>query len=457
MFCSRYLITTFSSIAFFPAFLIFPESASAQIKFSGEYLAENLTSRHLTSRNLTSRSLTSQNLTPQNLTLAAETSPKAKLFVQSPNSAADIPPENEVNQSSETEANQSTKTKNIQSPETKVNQTLTPKVDPSIEVEVAQPSKPSQNKSPETGVNQSPQPDVNKSSATEVNQSLNSEDKALKEVMAEFDALPGDVSFLVKEGESILVQLNSTEPLAVASAFKLAILKTLKSEIDLNRRSWNNIVTIQPDWKSLPSGILHGWEDGSPLTLKSLATLMISVSDNTATDTLINLLGRQAIEVTSPRNRPFLTTRELFVLKSPQNRMLLNRYRQATEAQRQSILPEIAKLPLPTISEFEGKNPVAIDVEWFFSAQELCGIMSEVGNLPLMSINPGMVNPKDWEKVAFKGGSEPGVLNLTSWLQGKNGKNYCVVATWNNKDATLEQSKFSKLYKGVLSVLANRK
>ncbi|KST69502.1 serine hydrolase [Mastigocoleus testarum] len=448
----RYLVTTFSSIIFLPAFLAFPESASAQTKLSGEYSAENLTSRNLISRNLTS-----QNLTSQNLTLVAETSPKAKLFVQSPNSTGDLPPRNEVNQSSETEANESTETKNTQSPETEVNQTVTPKVDPSIEAEVGQPSKPSQNKSPETGVTQSPQPDVNKSSATEVNQSPSSEDTALKEVMAEFDALPGEVSFLVKEGEATLVQLNSTEPLAVASAFKLAILKILKSEIDLNKRSWNNIVTIQSDWKSLPSGILHGWEDGSPLTLKSLATLMISVSDNTATDTLINLLGRQTIELTSPRNRPFLTTRELFVLKSPQNRMLLNRYRQATETQRQSLLPEIAKLPLPTISEFEGVDPVAIDVEWFFSAQELCGIMAEVGHLSLMGINPGMVNPKDWEKVAFKGGSEPGVLNLTSWLQGKNGKSYCVVATWNNKDAPLEQSKFSKLYKGVLSVLANRK
>ena len=279
----------------------------------------------------------------------------------------------------------------------------------------------------------------------------------MKKATAEFKTLPGEVSFLVKEGESILADLNSTNSLAVASAFKLAILKTLKSEIDLNKRSWNNIVSIKSDWKSLPSGILHGWEDGSPLTLKSLATLMISVSDNTATDTLINLLGRQAIESMSPRNRPFLTTRELFVLKSPQNKSLLEQYRQSTEAERKSLLAEIAKLPLPHVSEFEGKNPVAIDVEWFFTAQELCGMMSEVGNLPLMSINSGLVNPKDWQKFAFKGGSEPGVLNLTSWLQGKNGKNYCVVATWNNKNAPLDHGKFSQIYQQVISSLADRK
>ena len=311
--------------------------------------------------------------------------------------------------------------------------------------------------SPNPEENQSPNPEGNQSATPEENQSSSPQGKILEKATAEFKALPGEVSFLIKENESTLAQLNSTNPLAVASAFKLAVLKTLKSEIDSNKRSWSDVVTIKPEWKSLPSGILHGWEDGSPLTLKSLASLMMSVSDNTATDTLINLLGREAVESISPRNRPFLTTRELFVLKSSQNSQLRERYRQGTEAERQSILAEIAKLPLPDVKEFEGKDPVAIDVEWFFSAEELCGMMTQLENLPLMNINPGLVDSEDWQKVAFKGGSEPGVLNLTSLVQGKNGKNYCVVATWNNKNAPLDQPKFSKLYKEVLASLAERK
>ena len=304
---------------------------------------------------------------------------------------------------------------------------------------------------------QSPQSEADSTPQPETNQSSKSKDEALEKATAKFKALPGEVSFLVKESGSTLAELNSTNPLAVASAFKLAVLQTLKSEIDSNKRSWNNVIAIKPSGKSLPSGILHGWEDGSPLTLKSLATLMISVSDNTATDTLINLLGREAIESTSPRNRPFLTTRELFILKSAQNKQLLERYRQGTQEERKLLLPDLAKLPLPSVSEFKDKSPVAIDVEWFFSAEELCGIMTEVGDLPLMSINPGFINPEDWQKVSFKGGSEPGVLNLTSLLKGKNGKNYCVVGTWNNKDAPLDNSKFSKLYKEVLASLAERK
>ncbi|MDJ0735571.1 MAG: serine hydrolase [Nostocaceae cyanobacterium] len=275
---------------------------------------------------------------------------------------------------------------------------------------------------------------------------------SLEQAVAELKSLPGEVSFLVKEDSEILVALNSTTPLAVGSAFKLAVLKVLKSQIASLQRSWKDIVILQPDDKKLPSGMLRTWPDGSPLTLQTLASLMISISDNTATDILINLIGRESIESISPRNSPFLTTREMFVLKSSQNRQLLQRYRQGNENERRLLLAELAKLPRPDLlNEFEG----TLDVEWFFTSEELCRLIEEVANLPLMSINPGIANPNDWEEVAFKGGSEPGVFNLTTWLKGKNGKNYCVVATWNNKDAPVDESKISALYGGVISFLAD--
>jgi beta-lactamase class A len=231
---------------------------------------------------------------------------------------------------------------------------------------------------------------------------------------------------------------------------------TLKSEISSGKRSWKDVVQLNSSMKSLPSGMLQTWASGSYLTVQSLAALMISISDNTATDTLINLIGRQRIESFSPRNRPFLTTRELFVLKGKENRDLLKRYQTSNQAQRRVILNRLATKPLPDVSDFEGVNPVALDVEWFFTASELCGLISDVADLPLMSINPGVANPKNWQTVAFKGGSEPGVINLTTWLQAKNGKNYCVVATWNNSKAPIEESKFMALYSSIITQLATR-
>ncbi|NJR15690.1 MAG: serine hydrolase [Calothrix sp. CSU_2_0] len=257
-------------------------------------------------------------------------------------------------------------------------------------------------------------------------QSLQAKVASLEEAITQFKALPGKVSVLVREGKATKAELNPQVPLAVGSAFKLAVLKALKSEIASKKRSWKDVVQLRSQNKSLPSGMLQTWADGSYLTVQTLAALMISISDNTATDTLINLIGRQKIESISPRNRPFLTTRELFVLKGKENRDLLKRYQTSNEAQRRAILKELTKKPLPNVSDFEGVNPVALDVEWFFTASELCGLMEEVADLQVMSINPGVANPSYWQKVAFKGGSEPGVINLTTWLQAKNGKKYCV-------------------------------
>ncbi|MBW4614108.1 MAG: serine hydrolase [Desmonostoc vinosum HA7617-LM4] len=280
---------------------------------------------------------------------------------------------------------------------------------------------------------------------------------SLKEATTQFQALPGQVSFLVQENKTVLAALNTKTPLAVGSAFKLAVLQALKLEIASGKRAWKDVMQLQTNWKSLPSGILQTWPDGAYITVQTLASLMISFSDNTATDTLINLIGRQPIELVSPRNRPFLTTRELFILKGSENRDLLKRYRTSNETQRRAILQELAKKPLPNVSEFEGNNPVALDVEWFFTTEELCGLIEQVADLPLMSINPGVANPQDWQRVAFKGGSESGVLNLTTWLQAKNGKSYCVAATWNNSNAPVEESKFIALYSGVLAKLAANK
>jgi beta-lactamase class A len=278
---------------------------------------------------------------------------------------------------------------------------------------------------------------------------------SLEEAISQFKAFPGQVSFLVRENDTTKAALNTTTPLAVGSAFKLAVLQTLESEIASGKRTWKDVVQLQASEKSLPSGMLQTWSDGSYLTVQTLATLMISLSDNTATDVLINLLEREKIESVSLRNRPFLKTREMFVLKGSENRDLLKRYQTSNESQRRAILKEIAKKPLPDVNEFIGTNPIALDVEWFFTAEELCKLMEQVADLPLMGINPGVANAETWQQVAYKGGSEPGVLNLTTWLQGKNGKNYCVVATWNNSNTPLEESKLMTLYSGVLAKLAS--
>lgn len=272
-----------------------------------------------------------------------------------------------------------------------------------------------------------------------------------EQLLAEYRKLPGEVSVLVLEGPQERLGLNADRALAVGSSFKLAVLEALRQQIEAGQRRWGDTVPLRPGWKSLPSGTLQNLPDGTSLSLEQYATQMISISDNTATDALISIVGRAEVEKLSPRNRPFLTTREAFVLKNPQNREWLERYR-ANPSERAALLPQLARLPLPDVSVFAG-GPVALDVEWFFSTRELCALMSRVQALPLMSLNPGLANPTDWQRVAYKGGSEPGVLNLTTWLTAKDGRQYCVSATWNNPQARLDENQFFLLYTSLLNSL----
>jgi beta-lactamase class A len=281
-----------------------------------------------------------------------------------------------------------------------------------------------------------------------------SEAIAPTEAIKLLQALPGQTNLLILEGNIELAAHNADQPLAVGSTFKLAVLAALQEQIEKGDRSWRDVVELRPEDKSLPSGILQTWFDGALLTVQTLATLMISQSDNTATDTLIHLMGRGAIAPFAARNRPFLTTREFFALKNPDNEALLRRYQTGDIQQKRQVLTELASAPLPDSSLFDSK-PVVLDVEWFFSPRELCGLIQKVADLPLMSVNPGggLVNPAQWQRVSFKGGSEPGVINLTTSLKASSGKTYCVSATWNDSEAALDETRFVTLYSGIIEGL----
>lgn len=274
---------------------------------------------------------------------------------------------------------------------------------------------------------------------------------SLTEGIAQLRSLPGTTSLCATQNGHVLAAYNADLPLAVASAFKLAVLNALYDQIRAGRRSWSDVVHLQSNWKSLPSGQLQDWPDGTALTLQTLAAMMISISDNTAADSLANIVGRKAVEVYAPHSRPFLTTRELFILQSNSAAALRARYLRGSEAQRRSIVALLDKRPAPSFGDVGGPSIAAI-TEDHFTAHELCRLIARVSSLPLMSINPGVVNASDWARLAFKGGSQAGVLNLTTWLKAKTGAVYCVSVTWNNT-VDLDESKFETLVGGIIDGL----
>jgi hypothetical protein len=271
----------------------------------------------------------------------------------------------------------------------------------------------------------------------------------------EFGRFPGKVSVtLTRNGEELLFTLDSDTPLAVGSAFKLYILQAASESVRAGKLRWEQTVPLRDDRKSLPSGILQNWPARSPLTVRTMANLMISLSDNTATDHLLFLLGREQVEARAPeRLRPFLSTREMFVLKWGVGPDTRQRYAAAGPAERRQLLEKMAGFPLKKVA-YDG-SPVMVDeIEWHVTTRELCRLMYALRDDPALAINPGLANPAQWSRVGYKGGSEPGVLNFTHLLQPESsGPVYVLSATVNHSDEAIDTSGFALLVSRLMSLI----
>ncbi len=263
----------------------------------------------------------------------------------------------------------------------------------------------------------------------------------------------GTLSYLIVEGgRSERAALNASEALAVGSAFKLAVLNALHDEITKDRLHWTDVVALRQEWKSLPSGILRTWPGGTPVTLATLAAEMISISDNTAADALVRIVGENALRPYARENQPFLTTREAFTLKSKPGADLLSAYRSATTpAARESVLKRVALLPLPSADDL--LTSPELTVEWHYSVRDLCGLLDRVSEVPLMSINPGVADAAAFRHVAYKGGSDLGVINLTTAVTTTRGTRICFSATLNDPTRQVDAQAFEVAYGGVMRFL----
>jgi beta-lactamase class A len=243
-------------------------------------------------------------------------------------------------------------------------------------------------------------------------------------------SLGENTALLIEKAGADVVAVGADSPLAVGSAFKLSYVNALVDAVDSGRLSWSQIVPLQAKWAALPTGLLQDWPTGAPVTVEVLVGLMISLSDNTATDAVMDLVGREAIQRYAYENNPILTPREYFVLSSDAEAPLRERFLAANPAERSEILKSIETATMPETGEIGVVSPSPL--EWRYTSRQLCSLMERVHGLPLMQINPGVAAPTDWSEIAFKGGSDHGVFNVTTRLATKSGPSYCLSVTLNS-------------------------
>jgi len=307
---------------------------------------------------------------------------------------------------------------------------------------------------------------------------------SIEQFLEKLKSLEGEVSFafykLDDDKSRMLWSYNPEKALAIGSAFKLYILGELINRVNEKSLSWADVTEIKENLISFPSGILHSWPVGSPLTLHTLAAEMISISDNTATDHLLFYLGRKKVENTMKemgnknlvKNIPFLSTQEMFRIKEKGHaaKRVSRWLAEDTKGRRDFLLNEISIIDRKTFNDIDGVKPTAIsDVEWFASASELCHAMNWLRKhtsgdgdraigATILSINPGLTFEKSrWPYVGYKGGSEPGVLNLT-WLLKRNDNHWFALSCGvNNTEKTVDEAKFTGLIQSFIDIVSKEK
>lgn len=92
-----------------------------------------------------------------------------------------------------------------------------------------------------------------------------------------------------------VIQINEREKFETASTIKLFVLAALFERIEKGELALSDMLEYRKEHVIDGSGILSSMEVGTRLSVKNIATLMIIVSDNIATNMLIDFLGVEQI------------------------------------------------------------------------------------------------------------------------------------------------------------------
>jgi beta-lactamase class A len=111
----------------------------------------------------------------------------------------------------------------------------------------------------------------------------------LREMSKQID---GRVSLYARNLDSgVDVGINADEPVRTASTIKLPIACAVAKFVAEGKHAWSDRLIVGADDKVSGSGVLADFSDGESISLRDATTLMIIVSDNTATNLILDHVG----------------------------------------------------------------------------------------------------------------------------------------------------------------------
>lgn len=118
-------------------------------------------------------------------------------------------------------------------------------------------------------------------------------EKDLQTIIATSPSLTGLMAVDLSSGESI--SINENIIFTQASAIKIPILMEVYKQAHEKKFALSDIRTLLPSNTVAGSGILNVMVDPVNLSIRNLCVLMIGLSDNSATNTLIELVGMKNV------------------------------------------------------------------------------------------------------------------------------------------------------------------
>lgn len=107
---------------------------------------------------------------------------------------------------------------------------------------------------------------------------------------------PGTVSLYARNLDTDReIGIEPDRRVRTASTIKLPIACALAAEVEAKRASWDERLVIRAQDKVSGSGVLTDFSDGETISLRDARTMMIIVSDNTATNLILDRIGADRV------------------------------------------------------------------------------------------------------------------------------------------------------------------
>ena len=117
-----------------------------------------------------------------------------------------------------------------------------------------------------------------------------------QQILTRLGQLPGDICFYYQDlSDGSRLELSAQLPVVAASVIKLPVLVCAFEQAKQGKLDLQAKITLRQQDKLPSCGALKALHNGLEVTVEDLCVLMIILSDNTATNLLIRLLGMDAV------------------------------------------------------------------------------------------------------------------------------------------------------------------